>query len=96
MVKLNLIKDVWKAIEVEEDMCQEMDYLDRHFDELTISELYYAFSILDGEALAIENYCRELTKEDPGFNTISDIAAKWYKKRKELNNRLLDVRVCLA
>lgn len=96
MAKQNLITYIWKAREVEEDMYQEMEYLERHFDEYTISELYYAFDILDVAALTLENYCRELTKEDPRFNVISDISLMWYKKRKELTERLLDCRIVLC
>ena len=84
--------------QIEDDMLLEMEYLDKHFDDFSISELFYAMQMIDGEAHAINNYmrdvlkCHKYYKEGPMTRTVES----WYKKKGQLENRIMDMRISLA
>lgn len=91
MGKPNLISlNEWEI--VEKDMFHEMDYLSRHFDDFTISELYYAIQILDGEAVAVDTFVKNIY----GSTAKSEAVEKWREKRSELENRIMDMRISIA
>ena len=84
--------------QVEEDMALEMEYLDKHFDDFTVSEIFYAMTMIDGEAEAINKYMRDILQchkyysEGPMTKTVES----WFKKKGQLENRIMDMRITLC
>ena len=77
---------------MEKDMNLEMDYIEKNFDSFSISELYYAIQVLDGEACAVNNFVKKMY----GSNAKSEVVEKWYKRKATLENRIMNMRVCIA
>ena len=74
-------------------MHQEMDFVRRHFDEFSISELEYALRILEGEANQLACYISE-SSESQYF--LIDTYTAWEDFNEEMRDKFGSIRICVA
>lgn len=78
---------------IADSMYQEMDYVKRHFDDFSISELEYALRILEGEANQLACYISETSGKN---YYLIDTYTAWEEFNEEMVNKFSSVRICIA
>ena len=78
---------------IAESMYQEMDFVRRHFDEFSISELEYALRILEGEANQLSNF---IASSSASNYYLIDTYTEWEDFNEEMTERISGIRICVA
>ena len=76
-----------------DSMYQEMDFVRRHFDEFSMSELEYALRILEGEANQLSNFIASSSEKN---YFLIDTYAEWEVFNEEMIDRISGIRICVA
>ena len=78
---------------IADSMYQEMDYVRRHFDEFSITDLEYALRILEVEANQIACYISETSVQN---YYLIDAYTAWEDFNEDMTDRFRTVRICIA
>ena len=76
-----------------DSMHQEMDFVRRHFDEFSISELDYALRILEGEANQLSNFIASSSEKN---YFLIDTYTEWEDFNEEMTDKISEIRICVA
>lgn len=88
MAGVNLIETARILID---DMYEAMEYLDRHLDTISFTEMHELISIIDGNSVMLERYETEENK-----CSVNTVRVYWSQLKIKAQHTLMNSRVVLC
>lgn len=74
-----------------DDMYDAMEYLNRHLDSMSFSEMHKMVTMIDGIEVLLKKYVTEETKD-----SVKTVFIYWSQLKIKTQRALMNSRVCLA
>ena len=74
-----------------DDMYDAMEYLNRHLDSMSFSEMHKMVTMIDGIEVLLKKYVTEETKD-----SVNTVFIYWSQLKIKTQRALMNSRVCLA